>query len=327
MHKACCLSRLGVAIPLLSFALFAAPARADAQFGGLVKRVIGQKVVEKVTEKVTKPEGQKTDSAAGTVVPTDRAGRVRATSDAPMASVQLTADTLDMALRGLDVLARAFSRRDSLGTIADVIGKRLGALSSANVDLSRTYQEKAGVIHTCRQDAFFAIAKKRGEDLQARAATDPGFQRRFLDAQTRYAQAAAEAAAKGDTITLRRLQLELYAALLGSSVNFRQDTLSTLRKCGAELMKPAAIALEDSLRGASQRLSEQRRELELAARTDAIAKSGLPDAKFDAARERIELWYRGRKSGATHLSPGEEQALAAQLPRIERIMRAFGVQG
>jgi hypothetical protein len=327
MDRASRLPRLATAIPLVFFALCSTPARAEAQFGGLVKRVIGQKVVEKVTDKGTKPEGQKADSAAGTIVPTGRAGRMRAPSDAPMASVQLTGDTLEMALRGLDALARALSRRDSLGTVADAIGKRLGELSSANVDLSRSYQEKASVVHTCRQESFYAIAQKRGEELQARAASDPGFQRRMLDAQTRYATAAAQAQAKGDTVVLRRLQMELYAAVLGASVDFRQDTLTALRKCGPELVKPATLAMEDSLRSATQHLTEQRRELEIAARTDAITKSGLSDAKFDAARERIELWYRGRRSGATHLPPAEEQALAAQLPRIERIMRAFGVQG
>jgi len=300
---------------------------AHAQFGGFIKRAIGEKVVEKVTDKVTHKEGQKTDSAAGTVEPTGRGARMRMTPGAPMASVQLTPDTLDMALRGLDALATAFSRRDSLGTVADAIGKRLGDLSSANAELSRSYQEKASVIHTCRQEVFFGIARKRGEEVQARAMADPGFQRRFLDAQTRYAKLATEAQARGDTIALRRLQLELYAAILGSSVDFRQDTIAAQRKCGAEVAKPTVLALEDSLRTASQRLADQRRELEVAARTDAIARSGLPDAKFDAARERIELWYRGRKSGATRLLPAEEQALTAQLPRIERIMHALGVQG
>lgn len=301
------------------------PAAAHAQLGGLIKRAIGEKVAEKATEKVAEKD-PRADSAPARGRG-GRAGRMRP-AGAPMASIQLTADTLDRALRGLDVLARGLTRRDSLGVIADALGKRLGELSTANGDLSRTYHEKAGAIHTCRQDVFTAFANKRGKDLQARLAADPSLQRRYAEGYARYASAASDAAAKGDTATLQKLQLEYYRSVLGPGFSSRQDTVAATTKCGAELPMPAALAREDSVRRESQRITEARRDAEIAARADALAQSGLPAEKFDAARERIEMWYRGRKSGRiTGYAPDEEDVLTAQLPRIERIMRALGVEG
>jgi hypothetical protein len=184
------------------------------------------------------------------------------------------------------------------------------------------------VIHTCRQEVFHAIAQKRGKDLQARMASDPGLKRRYAEGYARYTKAAMDAIAKGDTLALQNLQMEYYRSVLGVDFNSRQDTVAANDRCGAELRMPATLALEDSLRGERQRLTELRREVENAARTDAIARSGLPAERFDAARERIELWYRSRRTGRiAAYSPEEEQGLAAQLPRIERIMRALGVQG
>ena len=312
----------------IAFVALLAPGAAHAQLGGLIKRAIGEKVVDKVPEKVTKPEGQKTDSAAGTIVPGGRAGRLRMSTAAPMASILLTADTLDQALRGLDVMARSFSRRDSIGALGDAAGRRVGELSSTNAELSRTFHEKASAIHNCRQEVFSAIAKKRGEDLQAKMAADPGLQRRFAESYMKYMSAARDAAARGDSATLQKLQLDYYRAVMGAGFSSRQDTVSATSKCGADMRMPSVLALEDSLRRESSRLAELRREVENGARTDAIAASGLPAERFDAARERIELWYRGRKTGRTAaLTAPEEQALGAQLPRIERIMRALGVQG
>jgi hypothetical protein len=297
------------------------PSTAHAQIGGLIKRAIGEKVAEKAADKVD--EKTRDDSAAGRG---GRAGRLK-TAGTPMASIQLTPDTLEHALRGLDVLARAFARRDSMQRVANDVGRRVGELNTANTDLSRTYHEKASVIHTCRDDGFLAIATKRGEELQRKIALDPALQQRYGVAYARYSAGARDAAQRGDSATLRKLQEEYYRAVFGPGFSFRQDTVTVTRQCGAELPKPPTIALEDSLRSESDRLTNARRELEIAARTDAIAQSGLPAERFDAARERIELWYRGKKKGMTPLPPEEEQALAAQAQRIERIMRALGVQG
>ena len=246
----------------------------------------------------------------------------------PMASIQLTADTLELALRGLDALARGLSRRDSLGAIADAVGRRLAELSAANGELSRTFHEKAASVHACREDVFTAFANKRGTDLQARMAADPALQRRYAESYARYASAASDAAAKGDTVTLQKLQLEYYRSVLGPGFSSRQDTVAATAKCGAELPVPAALAREDSLRRVSQRSTEARRDAEIAARADALAQSGLPAEKFDAARERIEAWYLGRKTGrVSGFAPYEEDGLTARLPRIERIMRALGGEG
>lgn len=299
------------------------PASAHAQLGGLIKRAIGEKVAEKATEKVTEKD-PRVDSASAHGRG-GRAGRMRP-AGAPMASIQLTTDTLDRALRGLDVLARGLSRRDSLGAIGDAIGKRLSELALANGDLSRTYHEKASAIQRCREEVFTTIANKRGQDLQARMAADPTLQRKYAEGYARYASAASDAAAKGDTATLQKLQLEYYRSVLGPGFSSRRDTVTANTKCGVEPPMPAALAREDSLRGESQRITEARRDAELAARADALAQSGLPADKFDAARERIEMWYRGRKSGRVGgYASFEEDGLTAELPRIERIMRALGV--
>ena len=309
---------------LVALLALLAPATAHAQFGGLIKRAIGEKVAEKVAEKDPRPDSAGARGRGGRGA---RAGRMRP-AGMPMASIQLTADTLDQALRGLDALARGLARRDSLGAIADALGRRLAELSSANGDLSRTFHEKAGAIHACRQDVFTAFANKRGKDLQARLAADPSLQRRYAESYARYTSAASDAAAKGDTVTLQKLQLEYYRSVLGPSFSSRQDTVAATTKCGAEPPMPAALAREDSLRRESQRTTEARRDAEAAARAAGLAQSGLPAEKFDAARERIEMWYLGRKTGrVSGYAPYEEDGLAAQLPRIERIMRALGGEG
>jgi len=322
MHRANCRASLATATSFVVIGLCFAPATAGAQLGGFIKRAIGEKVAEKAAEKIgEKVQDPRADSSA----PAGRASRMKG-AGAPMASIQLTADTLEHALRGLDALARAFARRDSMQRVADGVGRRLSELSSTNGELGQTYREKSSVINSCRRDAFRAIANKRGEDLQRRMAADPAAQRKFAEIHMNYSKAATEAIQRGDSATLQKLQLDYYRALLGPGFNSRQDTVSVQHQCGAELVKPPALALEDSLRRESQRLTEGRRELEISARTDAIAQSGLPADRFDAARERIEMWYRGKKAGLASFPPVEEQALEAQRPRIERIMLALGVQ-
>ena len=301
----------------LAVAALVAPCVAQAQLGGFIKRAVGEKVAEKVVQKAD----ERPDSAAG------RAGRARVrTEAAPMASIQLTPDTLDRALRGLDVLARAFARRDSLGQAAHEVSRRVSELSEANGNLGDSYREKLTAVQGCRREAFRSIGNKRGLELQKRMAADPALQKRMSTVWLNYNAAAMEAAQKGDSVTLARLQGEYYRAALGPDFDFRRDTVAVTGQCGAEPVKPAKLALEDSLRLESQRLADRRREVETDARTEAIAQSGLPAERFDAARERIEMWYRGRKAGVLPFPAGEEEALEAQRPRIDRIMRALGVQ-
>lgn len=115
--------------------LAAAPHTAQPQFGGLIKRAIGQKVVEKVTDKVTqKADGQKTDSAAGTIAPaTSVPGASAAGATAPGVDVSPIHDDKPSAIRTC--------LEDAYFTVAQLRAKELQSRAKSDPLLLRRYAE------------------------------------------------------------------------------------------------------------------------------------------------------------------------------------------
>src|SRR5688572_8703253 len=130
----------------LAFVALAFPCVAQAQLGGFIKRAVGEKVAEKAAEKVAEKMKDPRADSGGVGARGGRADRMKMTAAAPMASIQLTGDTLERALRGLDALARAFARRDSLGQAAYDVSRRVTELSESSGDLGSRYREKLGTI-------------------------------------------------------------------------------------------------------------------------------------------------------------------------------------
>jgi hypothetical protein len=111
-----------------------APQAAHAQFGGLIKRAIGEKVADKIAEKVThKAEGQKTDSAAGTISPNTDLSRLHEEKATPLGTCLEESYYTAAQLRVRELQARAASDPLLLRRYVDAWPKYGAAAQEASV--------------------------------------------------------------------------------------------------------------------------------------------------------------------------------------------------
>jgi hypothetical protein len=323
-----------------SAALFAAliaasvaPRAAHAQFGGFIKRKIAEKVVDKAAEKVD-PKADAKDSGAAANVPggqrRGRAGRVTMapTNDPSALGSELSADTLESVLRGMEAVAAKRRESEEARTKMEEVNRKVADLRHAHGAEIDAYNERMSTVSVCQEGVFRERARARGAEMDRRMKADPAFREHATAAWNRYMKGAMEAQSKGDSATAMRLQLEMYRDLLGVNFDPKPDTVAAVRKCGMLPTKSAALALADSLSRVAGDLNKRYREAAQDAANEGPARSGLSEQQFARARERIEQWYVTKAKGGVHFWTDREDALLeAQRARIATIMRAFGVQG
>jgi len=330
--------------PLASAALFAvlsamsaAPRVAEAQFGGLIKRKIAEKIVDKAAEKVEEKKPAKDSAAAKTSTANEaggqrrgRAGRLTmaATNDPSALGSELTADTLERVLRGLDAVATKLREGEAAQARRTEVDRKLADLRTTHASEVDAFRQREGTVRECQDVEFRRISGERSAAVDQRMKSDPNFREHASAAWQKYMPAAMEAQRKGDSATVVRLQLEMYRQILGVDFDARKDTVAAVRKCGALPARLAVLVLDDSLSRLSHALSDSYRQAEQDAFNAGPAQSGLSEQQFARARERIERWYVVKAKGGAHFWTDREDALLeAQRQRIAALMQAFGVQG
>ena len=312
-------------------ALSLAPRTAHAQFGGFIKRKIAEKVIEKAAEKVENksPSRDSTAASAAGGQRRSRAGRMMMSGpvDGTGLGSELTADTLELVLRGLDAVAAKLRESATARAKITEVSRKLADLRSSHASEVDAYRQRAGRVRECQDAEFRRISRERGVEVDRQMKNDPTFRARATAAWQKYMSAAMDAQRKGDSATVLQLQLEMYRQLLGVDFDARKDTVAAVGKCGALPPMLRVLVLDDSLSRLSSALNEQYRQAEKEAVDAGPARSGLSEQQFARARERIERWYVLKAKGGAHFWTEREDALLeAQRARIESIMRAFGVQ-
>jgi len=235
--------------PLASAALFAvlsamsaAPRVAEAQFGGLIKRKIAEKIVDKAAEKVEEKKPAKDSAAAKTSTANEaggqrrgRAGRLTmaATNDPSALGSELTADTLERVLRGLDAVATKLREGEAAQARRTEVDRKLADLRTTHASEVDAFRQREGKVRECQDVEFRRISGERSAAVDQRMKSDPNFREHASAAWQKYMPAAMEAQRKGDSATVVRLQLEMYRQILGVDFDARKDTVAAVRKCGA----------------------------------------------------------------------------------------------
>ena len=318
-------------------AVSASPRAAHAQFGGLIKRKIAEKVVDKAAEKVENKVPAKDSAAANTpAAPATggqrrgRAGRITMapTNDPSALGEELTADTLERVLRGMDAIATKLREGKEARARAEEVDRKLAEVRASHGAEIEEWNQRAGRIRDCQQGELHRIGVARSAEMNQRTKADPAFRERASAAWNRYMPAATAAMNRGDSVEVARLQAELYRTILGPDFDASKDSVAAIRKCGPLPAKTAVVSRNDSLSRLSRQLNDRYRKGEMGLTEEATEKSGLTSEQFFRMRERIERWYVTKaKGGPRFWTDREDALLEAQRARIEPIMRAFGVQG
>ena len=300
------------AIALVTLTL-TTPATASAQFGGLVKKAVKKAAGEAAVDAAT-------DKARSKIAPA-----TNASANAALGG-ELTADTLDMLLKGLAATSAKLEEVEALSKQRDDLNAKLQDNRTANYAVVERYDEQESKIGACISDYLEGVNKNRENELRAKMMTmmsTPNGQQGYVGEYQKLMQEMAAAQGRGDTAAVNKAMATFYKKLLG--VDVHADSVAAQKPCGTLPKKPAAIAeqaaLESQLDGANSRI----RGAEARASTAGEEASGLPSERFVQARERLTTWLNADKAGKAnaYFSDRENRLLASRKSDIQRVERAL----
>jgi hypothetical protein len=284
------------------------PARADAQFGGLMKKA-KEAVVQKGVEKGVEQAGEK----VGPVSPGE----------------QLTDDLLGQVLRGAQAADRVMGERDRVQAMRESKNKEYSALMEKNQPVHRAYDEANGKIMECRSASFDNLNrardernKKRLEELQA----DPAFMGKMQLVAMKYGKAMAEAQQKNDAAALTKVQQDYMKELLGTDIfaDVKKDSVATDAKCGKLPAMPAALAQEERLQKEVSAADDSIRTLEAKAVNVGAQASGLEQVRYLQLKERAaSILAKVVGGGGAKYGEAEIEAVKKRQADLEKVKRAL----
>jgi hypothetical protein len=292
---------------LVTVAAIVAPAHADAQLFKKLKDAAASKAAEKLGEKAG-------DKVAGKAA--ERAGIESSVGEerpnmAALLGAPLTADTLDLVIKGLAVMASSMEERDRLSLELQTWQSKIGELRSSP-EVER-WQERNRLVGDCTDAYFHELRTTRDAEIQKRIQSDPmKYQARAM----KFAQDIAPLQAKGDHEGVMKAQMKFMNEITG--VDPRADSATARGKCGAVPPKPVQFAQIDSADARMKRINTQMRAVEAQAETKAAAAAGIPGARFAQARERVLTWL----SDKPRRWP-DSAVFESKKPEIEKVRRAL----
>lgn len=292
---------------LVAAAITVVPARADAQLFKKLKDAAASKAAEKFGEKAGEKVAGKAAERAGieTSVGEERPNMVA------LLGAPLTADTLDMTLKGLVVMAASMDERDRIAEQQATWEQKVGELRS-HPELQR-WRERENVVMRCTDAYFDELRVTRDEEVRKKMQADP---MKYQAAMMKFAQEIAPLQARGDNEGVMKAQLKFLREVTG--IDPRVDSATARGKCGSVPPKPVQFAQLDTAEGRAKRLATQVRAVEAQAEAKAAAAAGLPGGRFAQARERVLTWFHdgGRRFPDAAL-------LSSKRPDIEKVKKAL----
>lgn len=291
-----------------ALALIIAPADADAQLGGLIKKKATEAAKSRVESKVPQAKPAEDLSKLGS---------------------PFTAASLDRVLNALEINARAWMKSDSLAKRIEPLERQMADFNaSKGAEEINAYQTKHYEWTECRREATQAHrAANAGQNeamarkMEAMAKSDPMAAQKWAMEFAQMHQQANTMFAKGDTAAGLELQRTWYKKHgMESALDLSEAEL--LARCGREPGAPAALATRNDLQSRLDTLRTRKRDAELAAQERARNASGMSAEDFHPMNERLERWYaiavKGEK-GDRFWSNEEGALLDARKARITRI--------
>lgn len=303
-------SRLFIALLLIA-AADVAPMPAHAQIGGLVKKAV-KKAAGEAAADAAGDRSRRTLPASGNAASPDVVG------------AELTADTLDLVLKGLSAVAEKRASIRDLRIERDRAAERRSAFLDANGSTIESYEAKRNSYQNCSSSFERELDAKREPELKRRSqelANSPNRQQ-VLEEFTRMTVQANEAMQRGDSATMRRLQREYQQKYLG--IDAAADSAAEVARCGKPPVIPKQLAERDRLNDEVGNLDDRIRDAEMAAESAGPQVSGLAATRFALARERLITWVSADRSGTAprSFSDREHQLFSSRKGDIVRLLDA-----
>jgi len=286
------------------------PARGDAQIFKKLKDAAATKAAEKLGDKAADKAAEKaglesSEGARGGERPGER----------ERLGAPLTADTLELLLKGLGVMAASMEQRDRLTQQITAWHNRAAELRESSA--VQHWIERERLVTSCQSDVIRERERQVQDDMQKKVQENPA---KYSAAAMKFAQEIAPLQAKGDMEAVQKAQLKWMREMTG--VDPKQDTVAARAKCGTVPPKPVQIAQMDSLDGLVKKGNVEVRALEAtASEKGAEAAGGMPSLRFAKARERLLTWfYEGARE--KHRFP-EAKLLFSRKADIERVRPAL----
>jgi len=300
----------GIAVVTIAFV---PPSTARAQLGGLVKRAVKKAAGDAAVDAAASQAGKKINP------------NVNAGANAALGA-ELTADTLDLVLKGLSATSAKLEQIEALSKQRDDLNAKLQDSRTANYTVVERYNDQESKIGACINDYLDGVNKSRENELRAKMMSKmstPGGQQGYAAEYQKLMQEMAAAQARGDTAAVNKAMATFYKKLLG--VDVHADSVAAQKQCGTLPKKPAAMAEQAALESQLDSANVRIRGAEAVASTAGEKASGVSSERFAQAREHLTTWLRADKEGKTgaYFSDRENRLLAGRKADIQRVERAL----
>lgn len=231
--------------------------------------------------------------------------------------LELNGERIDLVLAGLKAGDQVLAGRAALVTKHSKLQDEAGGLVNQHGPAMDAAREKHHAADRCWREALEEKADARQQQMQQRMMSEPALRERVMAMSLEMAQAQAQ----GDTATVRRLQHDL----LAMSAPTKADSLAARQKCGAvPPLHPMDLKVE-SLQREAAAVQKQIRDNDQKSIDAQVAASGLTEAQFAMARERLLMWYSSARSkGAVRgFNATELAAIEARRPALETALQAW----
>ena len=285
---------------------------ANAQLGGL-----GKGLLKKATDKAA---NKAADKAVDQAMPDGPASTTGAYAP-EVIGTPISADTLDLVLRGLNAMSAHLAPIGPLSTRQQALQESLNKSQNAHEKERQRWDDATRKVEDCQAQFFQALGEQRQNDMQKKMAEMQGDQKKMAEmanSAAEFSRRSAELQQKGDVAGVEKLMRDYYAKMFG--IDLKADTAAAAAKCGAKPPKPAFLAEQETMSGEIDSISKQIREREGAAESVGAKASGLSAHRFALARERLFTWrsdtYGGRPS--KNFSSQENALFQAHRAEIEK---------
>jgi hypothetical protein len=309
-----CIVRLAAVLSLMAGAL-ALPVDAHAQLGGLVKKKIGEKIADKAVDKV---------------MPTQQGGEATSPPKFDDVVLEVTEERFEAFLRGLEAERAAAAEYRQVAAAAEAKRKTQDAdRRAASAKYDREFAE-----YDRKQQAYQDCQMKFAEQVMRDATSDPSTEKimrrmasmseaerdRFQKRVERWSKIVEDADRRNDTAVAAAMfdSLEvLYRDEFGVSFKEmnarmarRAPTGDVTAKCGSQPQAPEQPVFDDAH-------VPDARDYVI---TRGARASGMSAQQFGVMRERLEMWWSGRRPG---FSQAELALFESRRPELKKYERQF----
>lgn len=283
----------------LAAGLLAAGAPAHAGFGDLAK-----KAKEKAAQAAAGKLGGKSPASASGGASDDA---VEFTDEV----LEFTPARIEQVLKGLRAGSDVLAGRAALVSKRDQLQNEAGKLADQYGTAMDAARQKRDKVEDCWREVLDDRRHARDEEMQKKMMSDPAMREKVMEIGLEM----ADAQARGDTAAVSAAQRKM-EAFAGPT---HADTVAAAAKCGALPPLHPMDAKLTALQKQAADVDGQIRHNDEQSVAAQVKASGMTEAQFAMARERLLMWYSAvrAKQNPRGFTPSERSALDARRGDLE----------